>query len=423
MLENSEMDQLNQHENKSPSALYVCYQSMMDPLTRTQVVAYLEGLAGAGYGVFLLTYEKDLSDKTLIEKTRKELESKNIKWFYLKYHKRPSVPATLYDVAMGIRLGRKLIRKYQINLVHARAHIAGLVALGLKKLTGCKLLFDIRGLIAEEAADVGSWKKDGLIYRTVKKLEHRLVRESDGMIVLTQKAKDLFHSWYPNEIQDKPFLIIPCCVDHRQHTSELKNHSEKPKDHRFVYVGKLGGWYLTEDMVEFMSRVFSEIPESRWNIWTQSDPAQIRPLLEQHGIEKNVQDGYLPSDQLKGELENSSVGLSFIKPCFSKIASSPTKIGEYLASGIPVISTPGIGDVDELLTRNREKGELPVGVIYSPEDRKSFENCIVELKNLLQDEATPQRCREVARKELDLETVGWVRYREMYENLIGPAIQ
>ena len=54
--------------------------------------------------------------------------------------------------------------------------------------------------------------------------------------------------------------------------------------------------------------------------------------------------------------------MSFIKPCLSKLSSSPTKVGEYLAAGLPVISTAGIGDVDDLLTGRNNGGRGPVGV-------------------------------------------------------------
>ena len=49
--------------------------------------------------------------------------------------------------------------------------------------------------------------------------------------------------------------------------------------------------------------------------------------------------------------------ISFIKPFYSKIASSPTKYAESLAMGIPVISNRGIGDIDEL-TEYLEAGKI-----------------------------------------------------------------
>src|SRR5204863_505449 len=45
----------------SVGALYICYLGLADPLVRTQVVAYLAGLAERGHRIHLLTFETDLS--------------------------------------------------------------------------------------------------------------------------------------------------------------------------------------------------------------------------------------------------------------------------------------------------------------------------------------------------------------------------
>lgn len=52
----------------------------------------------------------------------------------------------------------------------------------------------------------------------------------------------------------------------------------------------------------------------------------------------------------------SDVMLSFIKPAYSKLASSPTKLAEAFAMGIPVISNTGIGDVDEVTKKTESRG-------------------------------------------------------------------
>ena len=48
-------------------------------------------------------------------------------------------------------------------------------------------------------------------------------------------------------------------------------------------------------------------------------------------------------------LAAADAGLAFIKRCVSKIASSPTKNGEYLACGLPLIINAGVGDSDSLI--------------------------------------------------------------------------
>src|SRR5262245_1089465 len=143
------------------AALYICYQSLAEPLTHTQVVAYLEGLARAGCRVVLLTFEAQPPSAAEAKAWATRLEEKGIAWHWLRYHKSPTVPATLWDVLAGVATGLGLMRKYSVRLLHARSHVPGLMALALKRLTGAKFLFDVRGFMAEEYVDAGVWPARG----------------------------------------------------------------------------------------------------------------------------------------------------------------------------------------------------------------------------------------------------------------------
>jgi glycosyltransferase involved in cell wall biosynthesis len=399
------------------SALYICYQSVREPLTSTQVVAYLEGLARAGYRIVLLTFEpRALSDEETAER-RTRLEHLGITWTWVRYHKWPSVPATAWDILVGVVVGWMLIRKHKIRLIHARVHVPGLMGWILKKLTRAKLLFDLRGFMAEEYVDAGVWPADGFLFRATKWVERRLVRDADGIVVLTRRAKDLLAQWYPDDTRNKPIQVIPCCVDLRNYRRQANGDahgSASPKT--IVYIGKLGGWYLTDSMVAFMARAMKQIPDLRWDIWTQSDPAQLRQALSERGINDRVTVGTAPSEEIPERLRRASAGLSLIKPCISKVASSPTKVGEYLAAGLPVISTSGIGDMDEWLD-----AEKPVGMLIRDFRVETLDAAVPRLLQVLEDPEMSERCRRTAEEHLDLERVGWARYRETYETVAGSA--
>jgi len=107
-------------------------------------------------------------------------------------------------------------------------------------------------------------------------------------------------------------------------------------------------------------------------------------------------------------LAAADVGLSFVKPCFSKISSSPTKIGEYLAAGLPVVSTAGIGDVDALLRDNR------IGTLVEDLSIAGYETTVKALRELRKDPSLRQRCIDVARRNLAMREVGIRRYDALY---------
>src|SRR5262245_5370428 len=105
--------------------LYFCYFGLREPLVQSQVLPYLRHLTRAGAVVTLLTCEPDRRDGWTPELTaewRARLEADGIRWVSLLYHKRPSVPATLYDIVVGGWVGARLVRKHGIQVVHGRAH-------------------------------------------------------------------------------------------------------------------------------------------------------------------------------------------------------------------------------------------------------------------------------------------------------------
>lgn len=402
------------------SALYLCYQSLLEPLTQTQVVAYLEGLARASHQIVLLSFEPRALTASETQEWQKCLRAKGIAWHWIRYHKRPTVPATAWDILVGILVGLQLIRRNKVNFIHARSHVPGIIALALKRATGAKLLFDMRGFMAEEYADAGIWSANGVLFKMTKRAERVLIKQSDGIIVLTQKARDLLRQWYPQEVNGKPVQVIPCCVDFRNILKSSRDDAFTPGKHNnvsLVYAGKLGGWYLTEAMVEFIEVAIQIIPNLHWQIWTQSDTSALRQLIAKRGLEGRVTIGCASPTALPAELSKAQAGLSFIKPCISKLASSPTKVGEYLAAGLAVISTMGIGDIDALLTGNAAQNNSPVGVLVDNFTSQAYHDAATRLLDLLNDPNIRGRCQAVAKEYLDLEQIGWVRYNSMYQRL------
>src|SRR5262245_57235009 len=136
------------------SVLFVSYNGMLDPLGQTQVIPYLRELAKKGVRFTLLSFERAAAFTTegvaKCERLRQDLSQQGIEWHWLRYHQRPSVPATIFDVIAGTRYARSLVRRNKIEMVHARGHIPATIALALKQQLGTRMIFDLRGLMAEE---------------------------------------------------------------------------------------------------------------------------------------------------------------------------------------------------------------------------------------------------------------------------------
>src|SRR4029453_12881523 len=103
--------------------LYVCYFGLREPLVQTQVLPYLRQLKSDSLQISLLTFEPRLGEawttKELAEQ-RAALAAEGISWHYLKYHKSPSLPATIYDIALGTLKTVQLMRREDVSVLHAR---------------------------------------------------------------------------------------------------------------------------------------------------------------------------------------------------------------------------------------------------------------------------------------------------------------
>ncbi len=415
--------------SENNKTLYICYFGLREPLVQTQVVQYLRELTKLdGLAVSLLTFEPDFKNSwspQQIEAEKKKLAAEGIEWHALPYHKWPSVPATLYDVFRGTLFVRKLVKHNGVNILHGRIHIPMLMAVLVKKLTRkkLKLLFDIRSFFPEEYTDVGRWKNNGLLYKAVKKVERWLLRESNAFVILTEKARDILFPESRETGFDKagrPVEVIPCCVDLKRFTAASEVSRSKVRDEYdlhgrkvIVYIGALGTWYLVDEMADLLLAAREQDKTVFAMILTQSAPEIMAEKLAARGFSgHDMLIKKVAPSEIPGFLSAADVAVSFIKPCYSKLSSSPTKMAEYLASGLPVITNGGVGDVADQVDADK------TGSVVAEFNRPAYLKSLQEIEILQQTCDLPEVCRKSAKDRFDLEKIGGKKYRSIYRSLI-----
>lgn len=406
------------------SALHLCYDEIREPLVENQVIAYLVELARRGVAVNLITFEKRPLDGPARASIRADLLARGIQWRPLRYHRRPSLPATLFDVVQGFLVARGVARRAGARIIHARSHVAGAMGWLLSRSLGVPLLFDLRGLLAEEYVDSGNWRSGGLKYRLTKALERHLFRSAHAIVMLTDTIRKELSAAEPAlRRPDLHIEVIPCCVD----TSRFRPRSDERKAERsrrgwdgrrvLTYVGKLGGWYPPADIARFFAVAREADPAFFLEVATPSDADSLVRELQVHRVPpQDYHAAYVPPSSLPRLLAASDAGVSLVLPSCSKRASSPTKVGEYLATGLPVLSSAGIGDGDALLAGNR------VGVVVSDRSEAGYRRAALELQALMGETEIGARCRAVAERELSLTAVGGPRYAGVYSRLLERAL-
>jgi glycosyltransferase involved in cell wall biosynthesis len=394
-------------------SLYICYLSLEDPLVQTQVVAYLEGLAGRGHTIHLLTFEPEMSAERRA-RWKTDLSARGITWHSLRYHKRPSLPATIFDALVGAGLAARLVRRHHLDAVHARSHVPAASGLIVRRLTGCRLIFDLRGLLGEEYVAAGRWTRGSLAYRITERIQRAAIVRADAIVVLTERVRDhLFGSHESEKV-----TVIPCCADVDRLTDDPAAAERVRRrlglDGRsvMIYVGKLTEPYLDREMVEFFSVARREDPRLAFLVLTQATAASIISEFARVGIaEADYRVTSCEPEEIGEYLGTADFAICFCRPSYARIASSPTKVGEYLAAGLPLVSGPGIGDMDGLLPR------MQVGVIVEEFTRRSYELGAKRIRELASDRSARERCREAARDVFSLGEVGIPRYDQLYRRL------
>jgi glycosyltransferase involved in cell wall biosynthesis len=385
---------------------------MLEPLGQSQVLAYLEKLTDLAQ-IHVLSFEKpaDRADAAKVAALRQRIDAAGIRWHPLTYHKAPSVPATLYDLFVGTLLALWLVLRHRIAFLHARSYPPTLIGLIVKRLTSTRLLFDMRGLWADERTDGGLWPPGGRLYRTVKRIERALLLGADQIVTLTDRSKVEIESFpYLAGRAHAPVHVITTCADLDRFRP---GQGPAPKVFTLGYVGSLGTWYLFDEVLAAFMAVRRRRPQARLFIVNRKDHEFIRERLAAHDVDPAwVTIQAADHREVPAAIAGMSAGTAIIKPVYSKIASAPTKLAEYLGCGVPCLGNTGVGDMDAVLEGER------VGVALDSFGPAAMEEAVDRLLALCDEPGIAERCRTAAQRHFALDS-GAEQYRVIYLQLLA----
>lgn len=402
--------------------LYISYDGMTDPLGQSQVIPYLLGLSKRDVQIHILSAEKHENFKNRENYIGKLLYNAGIIWHPISYSKKPPIISTLIDIIVLKNKAKKLNKYHGFDIVHCRSYISAFVGHFLKRKYKVKFLFDMRGFYADERIEGNIWKLSNPIFRFVynyfKHKENIFLSEADYTISLTKTAKKIIHN--SENLTNIPIEVIPCCADLdlfnyndidyekvRKYKSELNLD-----DNNFVisYLGSIGTWYMLDEMMSFFKILKSKEVNAKFLFITKDNPEIIINSAQNYGVD--IRDILIKGEDRESVpslLYLSKLSIFFIKPLFSKKASSPTKLAELLGMGIPIICNSDIGDVDRIFSDNK------IGILLKSFDEESYLEAINKIDTL--SIILKEHLRSIAQSLFSL-NVGIDKYYEVYSKML-----
>lgn len=387
--------------------LFLSIDGLTDPLGQSQILPYLCALSKQGFVIKIASVEK----KTLFQKNesvvRDIVNEANIDWHYVFYDKKIPFYSQFKNFRALKKLAASIIQSNKSSyFIHCRSYLPALIGLNYKRKYGYRFLFDMRGFWADERAEAGTWNLKSphqrFLYSYFKRKEAEFYNECDHMVSLTQNAKSDILNRFPKIRSDK-ISVIPCCAD--LNFFDYRKIKSETVTNTLVYLGSLGTLYMLNEMLECYSVYRKYFSNPEFLILSPDFHFDLKNLLIQNAIPENeVKLQYAKRNEVPALIGNCKAAIYFIRPSYSKKASSPTKCAELLGMGIPIISNSGIGDSDAIFENNN------CGYLIKSFNAEEYQKACLHIANT---EFNKADLNQIASNYFSLED-GVKKYAEIY---------
>jgi len=251
----------------------------------------------------------------------------------------------------------KYLRTNKTDLIHAHGVDCGFLAILLKLFFNFKVIVDIHG--APSAEFLYWWgKKKRLQYGLTRFKESICCRYADELFVVSYALKDYISKQYS---AGATMTVINCAVD----TAIFRKLNVVPGEQRkllglpekgliFIYSGSSQKWQMLPETVKLFKTARSRSRDAFFVACLNSGKTDLEKIFESNGIDR---DCYLIVEKLSKQelvryLNASDIGIIIRDSSIVNLVAFPTKFLEYLAAGLPVIVTDGLGDPSRIVIEN-----------------------------------------------------------------------
>jgi glycosyltransferase involved in cell wall biosynthesis len=371
----------------TPTLTYLTVDSVQQGVGASQVLPYVRGFVDDNQATVLHTFEElpPTPAKTA------EIAAAGVDW-------RPHRFGGSGSIGGGDRVARGAVAVRHSGLVHARSDLAAAAVLLARRP---HWVWDIRSFWIDQRIALGMSAAGSRAERMLRRVEAGAARRSSAITTLTAAAIPELARRHGTDVADKARVVTTCVDLDRFEPSPFPDGPV-----RLLLSGTFNALYDVDAMLRFHRAL--QRREARAGL------TLLRPEASLLDARVEAQGGVVGKssfDDMPAAVARHHAGLSICRtdqPA-ALVAAMPTKIGEFLACGRPVVASAGLGDVEPLLGDG-------AGVVVRNTSEGDLDRAAHELAELLADPATPGRCREVAQRHFNLDS-GIATLLEIYRSI------
>lgn len=225
--------------------------------------------------------------------------------------------------------------------------LAGLPVL----LAGRPLVVDVRDLWIDASISLGFLEEGSVLERISRQFQGFVLRRADHIAVTTDKLGESLCAQYGEALSEK-VVLVPNGVDMSQFQADVGSDdaggaSASEEQPVVVYVGNIGHAQDLGDCVRALQHLSAD---AVLRLVGGGDLVpELERLVADLGLENRVEFvGPVPHEQVPDILAEAAVGLAPLADNQGLAYAMPTKVYEYLGSGLPALVT-GNGELEQFI--------------------------------------------------------------------------
>ncbi len=370
----------------------------------SQVFAVAGFLARNGFACFFVGAERSEKQARQAEAFIEQRYSIRAKVFNL-FPSRPnalSLAATTYNTFSHIRT---FARTFAPTHVYTRSCTASILGRRLARRLGAVSIYDLRALLVAEVAL--NRRRGTIVTKLVNFMEDSEIRKSDRVATISKRLD----TYVQQRVGRRCTVVIPSCYDPQRFYLEAGAREQTrdelgaaPGEKLLCYSGGMAPWQRVGEIVTLFDQLSCRRNDVRFVILTP-DVGNLRSTIASLTHPSRFYLKNCSHDEIRRYLSACDAGVIMRHDTMVNNVASPIKVAEYLACGLPVIMTRGIGDYSEDLVREG------VGILL--DEASDVPDQVIQFIFNADLTSRQTRASRYARQHLTLDA-NWHLYQDLY---------